>query len=54
MARIEDLQNRESQGIEGRNALMLSQSVQNLFEATSGFSNQNALPELLDFGTDRR
>lgn len=51
MARVEDFQNRESQGIEGSNALMLSQSVQNLFEAKSGISGQNILPELLDFGT---
>lgn len=51
MARVEDFQNRESQGIKGTNALMLSQSVQNLFEAKSGFSSQNKLLALLDFGT---
>lgn len=51
MARVEDFQNRESHCIEGSNALMLSQSVQDLFEAKSGISGRNALPELLDFGT---
>lgn len=51
MARLEDLQSRETQGIESRNAAFLSQSVQNMFETKSGPWAQNALPELLDFGT---
>ncbi len=51
MARLEDFQNRETQGIESKDAAFLSQSVQNLFETKSGPGAQKALPELLDFGT---